>query len=91
VYKASIKVTLRPSILDPQGKATQHALESLGYASVQQVRIGRYIELFIAETDRDAAERVAKEACEKLLANPVMENYSIAIEEVKTNFAEHTS
>lgn len=87
MYKASIHVTLRPSILDPQGKATHHALQSLGQASVDRVRIGKYVELWIDAADAAAAERAAREACEKLLANPVMEDFSVTVEAVPVESA----
>lgn len=83
MYKASIHVTLRPSILDPQGKAAHHALHNLAFDSIERVRMGKFIEMWIDEADEAAAERVAREACEKLLANPVMENFTVAIEKVE--------
>lgn len=83
MYKASIHVTLRPSILDPQGKTTHHALEDLGFETVDRIRMGKFIEMWIEEPTRDAAEAVAKRACEQLLANPVMEDYEIRVEEVE--------
>ncbi len=79
VYKATICVTLRPSILDPQGKATKHALDNLGFDGVQQVRVGKYIEMSIDVEDEGSARQIAQEACAKLLANPVMEDYTIEI------------
>ena len=81
-YKAKIKVTLRPSILDVQGKAVQHALENLGYSTVDAARIGKYIEVTINEDDGAETERIGEEICRKLLANPVMENYSIELEKI---------
>lgn len=81
-YKAKIRVTLRPSILDVQGKAVQHALENLGYATVDAARIGKYIEVTINENDGAEAERIGEEICRKLLANPVMEDYSIELEKI---------
>ncbi|HHE31825.1 MAG TPA: phosphoribosylformylglycinamidine synthase subunit PurS [Chlorobaculum parvum] len=81
-FKANIKVTLRPSILDVQGKASQHALENLGYSSVSSVRIGKYMEVIIAEESRDEAERVATEICQKLLSNLVMEDFTFELEPV---------
>jgi phosphoribosylformylglycinamidine synthase len=80
MYKASIHVTLRPSILDPQGKATRHALEELGYEQVRSVRIGKYIELQIDADSEAAAHRLASEACSRLLSNPVREDFSIQLE-----------
>ncbi|HET6569801.1 MAG TPA: phosphoribosylformylglycinamidine synthase subunit PurS [Rhodothermales bacterium] len=82
MYKAHIVVTLRPSILDPQGKATQHALHSIGHGSVEQVRIGKFIEMWIdAESEQEARE-AAEEACRRVLANPVMEDFRIEVERV---------
>jgi phosphoribosylformylglycinamidine synthase len=81
MYKARVHVTLRPSILDPQGKAVRQALQNLGHAAVEEVRMGKYVELRIDEADRDAAERHARTACEELLANPVMEDFTIELEE----------
>lgn len=83
MYKATIEITLRPSILDPQGKAAHHALDHLGYGSVERVRIGKYVEMFIAEDREEAAEQVAREACERLLANPVMEDFTIHLDRVE--------
>jgi phosphoribosylformylglycinamidine synthase PurS subunit len=83
MYKANISITLRPSILDPQGKAVGHALETLGYDTVARVRMGKYVELWIDEATEEAAARVARAACEKLLANPVMEDYAIDLEQIE--------
>ncbi len=80
MYKANILITLRPSILDPQGKATQRALGNLGFSSVEHVRMGKYIELWIDEKAEDAAAQVAREVCRKLLANEVIEDFSIQLE-----------
>ncbi|RMF60548.1 MAG: phosphoribosylformylglycinamidine synthase subunit PurS [Bacteroidetes bacterium] len=87
MYKANIHITLRPSILDPQGKATHHALTELGFARVEQVRIGKYIEMWIDVEEEAEAERVAREACEQLLANPVMEDFAITLERVSPRAA----
>lgn len=81
MYKASIRVKLRPSILDPQGKATHHALENLGFQTVDRVRMGKYIEIWVDEDKEEDARRVATEACERLLANPVMEDFEISLED----------
>jgi phosphoribosylformylglycinamidine synthase subunit PurS len=81
-YKAKIKITLRKSILDVQGKAVQHALESLGYSDVSSVRIGKYIELELDDKTLAAAKKSAEEACQKLLANSVMEDYSVDVEQI---------
>ena len=81
-YKAKIRVTLRPSILDVQGKAVQHALENLGYSTIDAARIGKYIEVTINEDQVSEAERIGDEICRKLLANPVMEDYSVELEKI---------
>ena len=82
MYIAKINITLRTSILDPQGKAVHHALENLGMSGVDDVRIGKYVELKVNGNTPDEARRVAEDACKKLLANPVMEDYSYTIEKV---------
>ncbi len=82
MYLAKINVTLRTSILDPQGKAVQHAIASLGMEQVREVRMGKYIEMKISADDRNDADRIASEACKKLLANPVMENFHYTLEKV---------
>jgi len=81
MYKAKVKVTLRKAILDPQGKATHHALQNLGLDEVSEVRIGKLIELNINAESKDKAYEVAESACTQLLANEVMEDYEITIEE----------
>jgi phosphoribosylformylglycinamidine synthase len=83
MYKAAINVKLRPSILDPQGKTAHHALESLGFGSVERVRMGKHVEIWIDEMTEKAALQVAREACERLLANPVMEDFEISLEKVE--------
>jgi phosphoribosylformylglycinamidine synthase subunit PurS len=75
--KAKITVTLKNGVLDPQGKAIEGALGSLGFAGVGSVRQGKYFEVEIAETDKAKAEAQVKAMCEKLIANTVIENYSI--------------
>ena len=75
--KAKIHVTLKSGVLDPQGKAVEQALGSLGFAGVSGVRQGKYIELNLDETDRAKAQANVEKMCEKLLANTVIENYSI--------------
>lgn len=78
--KAKVYVTLRKSVLDPQGKAVQHALETLGFGrSVKDVRIGKYVELELAGTDPAKAAEEVRVMCEKLLANTVIEDYRYEI------------
>lgn len=81
MYKAKVNVTLRPSILDPKGKAAHHALQNLGLSEVQQVRIGKFIELDVDAKDKAEAKKVVEAACAQLLANEVMEDFEISIEE----------
>lgn len=83
MYKAKVTITLRKSILDPQGKATHHALQNLGLASINQVRIGKVIELNINAENEEKAYEVAKTASEQLLANTVMEDYEIQVTKVQ--------
>jgi phosphoribosylformylglycinamidine synthase subunit PurS len=73
--KAKIHVTLKQGILDPQGKAIEHALETLGFKSAGNVRVGKYMELDLAEKDKAKAEAEVKAMCEKLLANTIIEEY----------------
>jgi phosphoribosylformylglycinamidine synthase PurS subunit len=77
--KARVYVMLKNGVLDPQGAAVQHALGALGFDGVSGVRQGKVIELDLAGTDADAAKAQVTEMCEKLLANTVIENYSIEV------------
>ncbi|MCF6272836.1 MAG: phosphoribosylformylglycinamidine synthase subunit PurS [Rhodobacteraceae bacterium] len=77
--KARVDITLKNGVLDPQGKAIQHALGSLGFDGVEGVRQGKVIELDLAETDPAKAEATLKDMCEKLLANTVIEDYRIEV------------
>lgn len=79
MYKAKVYITLRSSILDPKGKATHHALQNLGLNEVQNVRIGKYIEVDVDAPDEDKAKQIVEEACTKLLANEVMEDFEIEL------------
>ena len=77
--KAKVKVTLKNGVLDPQGKAIEGALGSLGFSGVNSVRQGKYFEVELAETDKAKAQAALKSMCEKLIANTVIENYEIEI------------
>jgi len=77
--KARVTVTLKNGVLDPQGKAIQGALKSLGFSGVEDVRQGKLIELELSGTDRARAEAELTDMCEKLLANTVIENYRIEL------------
>jgi phosphoribosylformylglycinamidine synthase PurS subunit len=78
--KARVIVTLKPGVLDPQGKAIEGALHSMGFPGVESVRQGKFFEIELAAGDRAMAEADLKAMCEKLVANTVIENYSIALE-----------
>ncbi|MCY4396974.1 MAG: phosphoribosylformylglycinamidine synthase subunit PurS [Rhodospirillaceae bacterium] len=78
--KAKVHVTLKPGVLDPQGKAIAHALEALGFDGVADVRQGKYIEIDLEDGSGGGAEDRVNEMCEKLLANTVIENYRVEIE-----------
>ncbi len=75
--KAHIKVTLKNGVLDPQGKAIEGALGHMGFDGIGSVRQGKYFEIELAESDRAKAESKVKAMCDKLIANTVIENYSI--------------
>ena len=77
--KARVHVTLKNGVLDPQGRAIAHALSSLGFGGVDDVRQGKYIELDLTETDQTKARDQVEAMCKKLLANTVIENYAIEI------------
>ena len=73
--KAKVYVTLKKSVLDPQGKTVQHALSTMGFNEVKDVRVGKYIELELGDIQKAQAEQKIKTMCEKLLANTVIEEY----------------
>jgi len=78
---AKIFVSLKEGVLDPQGKAVERSLHSLGYKQVTGVRMGKYLEVSLEARSREEAARRIREMCEKLLANPVIEDYRFEIEE----------
>jgi phosphoribosylformylglycinamidine synthase len=81
-YQARIYVTLRPSVLDPAGVAVESGLKQLGYEGVEQVRIGKYIELMVSAGNERKAREQLDRICDQLLANPVIENYRFDLVEV---------
>ena len=83
-YKCHIYVTLRPSVLDPAGTAVQSGLKQLGYQTVEQVRIGKYIELILTATDETQAQKQLDQMSDQLLANPVIENYRFELSPVES-------
>lgn len=78
--KATVTVMLKSGVLDPQGKAIAHALETLGFAGVGEVRAGKVIELELAETDKEKARSAVEEMARKLLANTVIESFQVAVD-----------
>jgi phosphoribosylformylglycinamidine synthase len=78
---AKIYITLKSGVLDPQGKTIHHALDSLGYSEVEGVRLGKYILMHLKDGDPEKIKNRIEEMCQKLLANPVIEEYRFVIEE----------
>ena len=72
-------ITLKEGVLDPQGKAVENSLHSLGFGAVQEVRVGKYLELSLDVAEAEDAEQQARRMCEKLLANPVIEDYRFEV------------
>ena len=82
IYLARVYVTLKPTVNDPQGLTIRGALHSLGFADVESVRAGKYLEIQITAEDRKKAEKQLTEMCRKLLANPVIEEFRFELEEL---------
>lgn len=80
-YLARIFVTLKPTVNDPQGETVLAGLRTLGFASAESVRAGKYFEIRVESASRDAAEEEVREMCDRLLANPVMEEFSFRLVE----------
>lgn len=78
-FNSKVYVTLRPSVLDPAGTAVESGLHQLGYQGVENVRIGKYIELTITAENQESADKQLHQMCDQLLANPVIENYSFEL------------
>ncbi len=81
-YKAQIKITLREGILDVQGKAVENSLHSIQYEMINKVRIGKYVTLNVEAENEAEATKLTTDACEKLIANPIIEDYHITIEKI---------
>jgi phosphoribosylformylglycinamidine synthase PurS subunit len=80
--KATVTVELKPSVLDPQGKAIEHSLSSLGFAGVEDVRVGKMFRITLADgQSREQVESQLRQMCERLLANTVIEKFSYSLEE----------
>lgn len=80
MYKVKVFITLKDSVLDPQGTAVKNSLHSLAFTEVEDIRVGKYMELFISKSDKDIHEMI-HDMCKRLLANTVIEDYRYEIEE----------
>jgi phosphoribosylformylglycinamidine synthase len=78
--KAKIIITPKKAVLDPQGKTVQTALEHMGYPGIGAVHVGKYLEIELADGDKETARRQLGEACHKFLSNPVIEDYHLEID-----------
>lgn len=78
-FQAEIKIMPHKELLDPQGKAVNHGLHNMGLSAIEDVRIGKHVSLFLECSDGQAAENTVKEACERLLVNKIMEQYTYSI------------
>lgn len=78
-YRLEVRVTPRPGLLDPEGNAIAHALHSLGFEAVEQVRVGRIMIVDVGAESPEAAVAAADAMCRKLLANPVTQDYQVAL------------
>ena len=82
MFLAEVFVTLKPTVNDPPGITVMGAVQNLGFNSVYGVRIGKFLEIKLAETNRGKAEQIVEDICQKLLANPVIEEYRYELKEV---------
>ncbi len=82
MFLAKVYVTLKPTVNDPQGLTVRGGLHSLGFESVESVRVGKYLEVRIAEADRAQAEAKVHDMCRDLLANPIIEDYRFELQEI---------
>ncbi|MES2765322.1 MAG: phosphoribosylformylglycinamidine synthase subunit PurS [Bacteroidota bacterium] len=88
-YHATIKITLRKGILDVQGKTVEHALHSIDFPTIKNVRIGRFVELSVQANSEEEALNIVNDASRKLIANPIMEDFHVEISH--TDNSVHTS
>jgi phosphoribosylformylglycinamidine synthase len=79
MFEAQVKITLKKTVADPQGLTVKHALESLGFGGIGMVRMGKFITLRLEAREQAQAEAEAKEMCQKLLANPIIEDYTVEV------------
>jgi len=85
LYKATVIVKRRPTILDPEGKAVEQGAKLLGFNNISDTRIGKYIEFYVNSDNIDTVEKEIKEYAEKLLSNPIMEDYEYTFEKVEND------
>jgi len=83
MYKATVAVMMKKSVLDPQGAAVERALKSHGYGGIESVRIGKLIEITLEGADEKSLEAEVAKWADQFLANPVMENYTVTVEKLK--------
>lgn len=83
MFLAKVYITYKKGVLDPQGSTVKKALGTMGFDTVEDVRVGKYMEIMLEEKEKDLAEQKVKEMCNKVLTNPVIEEYSYDILEVK--------
>lgn len=83
MFEAEIYITLKKTVADPQGLTIKHALDSLGYKTAEEVRIGKLVTIKLNLKDKKKAQRQLDEMCKKLLANPIIEDYSFKIKGMK--------
>lgn len=88
MFKAQVVIKRRPSILDPQGKAVEKGAQHLGMTNIKETRIGKFIEFTVDISDKTAAEKEVREYCNKLLANPIMEDFEFTLSEISPSEAE---
>jgi len=79
--KANVSITLKPGLLDAQGKTIKQALETLGFKGVREVRVGKYLEIELNHGRAAAAKKDVERMCKKLLANPIVETYRVSIDQ----------
>lgn len=85
MFKAKVIIKRRPSILDPQGKAVEKGAEHLGIRNIKDTRIGKYIEFTVDTDNKESAEKEINEYCNKLLSNPIMEDYEFTLEPLSSS------
>lgn len=83
MFKATVIIKRRPKILDPEGKAVEQGAKLLGFNNVKGTRIGKYVEFLVETDDRESAEKEVKEYSEKLLSNPIIEDFEFSLEKIK--------